>query len=96
MFCFGILRIFREKSQKSKNWKSGHIGLLRRSVGNPRRGVDPHQGVECLSVTRPRCQKGHPSSTPQHRKATPQRSSATPWHIYCSQRAKFWIFVPKV
>ena len=40
MFCFKILRIFGEKSQKSKNWKSGHFEFLRRSVGNPCCGVD--------------------------------------------------------
>ena len=36
IICCGILRIFGEKLQKSKNWKSRHIGLLRRRVGNPR------------------------------------------------------------
>ena len=60
MNCFGILRTFGEKSQNSKNWKSGHIRLLRRSVGNPRRGVDLHQGVGCLAAARPRCQNGTP------------------------------------
>ena len=40
MICFWFLRIFGEKSQKSKLEKSGHIGLLRRSVGNRHRGVD--------------------------------------------------------
>ena len=57
MFYFGILRIFGEKSQKSTNWKSRHIGLLRRSVGNPRR---LRQGVGCLAAVRPRCQNGTP------------------------------------
>ena len=47
MFCFEILRIFREKSRKSKIWKSGHFGLLRRSVG-------------CLAAARLRCQNGTP------------------------------------
>ena len=60
MFCFEILRIFGEKSQKRKNWKSGHFGLLRRSVGNPRRGIDQRQGVGCLAAARPRCQNGTP------------------------------------
>ena len=60
MICFGILRVFGEKSQKSKNWKSGHIGLLHRNAGNPSRGVDLRQGVGCLSAARPRCQNGTP------------------------------------
>ena len=60
MICFGILRIFGENSQNNKNWKSGHIGLLCCSVGNPRRDVDLRQGVVCLTVARPRCQNGTP------------------------------------
>ena len=58
MFCFGILRIFEEKLQKSKRWKFRHFGLLRRSIGNPRRGVDLRQGVGCLAAARLRCQNG--------------------------------------
>ena len=60
MFCFGILRIFGEKSKKSKNWKSGHFELLCRSVGNPRHGVDLLQGMGCLTAARPRYQNGTP------------------------------------
>ena len=60
MICFGILRIFGEKSQNRKNWKSGHIGLLHRNIRNPRRGVDLCQGVGCLAAARPRCQNGTP------------------------------------
>ena len=59
MFYFETLRIFGEKSQKSKNWKSWQIELLRRNVGNPRHGVDLCQGVGSLIVARPRCQKWH-------------------------------------
>ena len=55
MFCFEILRIFGEKSQKSKNWISGHIELLCHSVGNPRRSVDPRHGMGSLAAARPRC-----------------------------------------
>ena len=33
MFCFEFLRIFGEKSQKSKRENMGKHGLLRRSVG---------------------------------------------------------------
>ena len=53
--CFfgGILRIFGEKSQNRKNWKSRHIGLLCR-------GVDLRQGVGCLASARPRCQNVTP------------------------------------
>ena len=60
MICFGILRIFGEKSKKNKNWKSGHIGLLRHNVGNPRRGLHLHQGMGCLAMARLRCQNGTP------------------------------------
>ena len=38
----------------------GIIGLLRCSVGNPRRGVDLRQGVGYLAAVRPRCQNGTP------------------------------------
>ena len=41
------------KRQKKKKI-SGHIGLLRRNVGNQRRSVG------CLTVARPRCQNGTP------------------------------------
>ena len=60
MICFGILRIFGEKSQNRKNWKSGHMGLLRCSVGNPRCGVDLRQGMGCLTAARLGCQNGTP------------------------------------
>ena len=41
MFYFGIFRIFGRKIAKNeKPKKYGQNGLLRRSVGNPRRGVD--------------------------------------------------------
>ena len=42
MFCLGILRIFGGNRKKKENWKiwAKKIGLLRRSVGNPRRGID--------------------------------------------------------
>ena len=60
MICFGFLRILGEKSQNN-NWKkSGHIGLLRRSVGNPRRGVDLRRSVGCLTAVRSRSQNGTP------------------------------------
>ena len=75
---------FWRKSQKGgKLEKSWQIGLLRCSVGNPRRGVDLRQGVGTLAVARPGSQKWHPSGTPRHSFATPrrramlQRSSAT-------------------
>ena len=90
MIFFGILRIFGEKSQKSKNWKSGHIKLLRRSVGNLRRGVELCQGVRSLAVARPRCQ----NCTPRVRRGIALRF--TPHRSNCSQREKFWIFFPKV
>ena len=60
MICFGILRIFGEKLQKSKNWKSGHIGLLRCSVGNPCRGVDLCQGLRYPRHGKAEVPKWHP------------------------------------
>ena len=60
MICFGIVGIFVKKPQNSKNWKSGHNELLRRSVGNPCCGVNLRQGVGYLVATRPRCQNGTP------------------------------------
>ena len=60
MFCFEILRIFGEKSQKRKTKNLGKKGLVRCSVGNPRRGVDLSCSVGCLAAARPRCQNGTP------------------------------------
>ena len=77
MFCFENLRIFGEKFQKSKHWKSGHIRLLRHSVGNPRRGVDLRQGVGSLVVVKLRCKKWHPLGTPQRSKATSRQRPMT-------------------
>ena len=66
MFCFEILRIFGEKSQKRKTKNLGKKGLVRCSVGNPRRGVAVLRRGEA------EVQKWHPSGMPR-------RSSATPW-----------------
>ena len=64
-FCFGILRIFGEKSQKYKNWKNlGIIGLIRLSVRNPRRGVDLRQGVGYPHRGKAQVPKWHPLGTP--------------------------------
>ena len=74
MFCFEILRIFGEKSQKSKTWKSGYFGLLRRSIGNPRCGVrrpTPRHGMPRQGKAE--VPKWHPSGTPRHIKAMPRR-----------------------
>ena len=51
-----------EKNRKSekKREKLGIIGLLHRSIGNPRRSVDLCQGVGYLAAARPRCQNGTP------------------------------------
>ena len=88
MNCFGILRIFREKLQNNKNWKSRHFRPLRRSVGNPRRDVALRRIVGCLIAARTKVPKWHPLGRPQRSNAMPRRS-------YCSQRGKFWIFVLK-
>ena len=96
MFCVGILRIFGGNRKKEENWKNrGKIRLLCRNVGNPCHGVDLRQGVGNPHRSEADMPKWHPSGTPKQR-LMPQRSSATPRRSYCSQRAKFWIFVPKV
>ena len=90
MFCFGFLRIFGEKSQKSKRENLGKHGLLRHSVGNLRLGVALRRSVGCLATARLRCPKGYPSGMPRRSKATPrrrpmpQRSSAMSRRSYCT------------
>ena len=80
-----------EKNRKmEENWKNlGKNELLHVSEGNPCRGIDLRQGVGYPRHGEAKVPKWHPSGTSRSSKATPQRS-------YCSQRAKFWIFVPKV
>ena len=66
MFCFGILRILEKNSKKEESWKNlGIIGLLRRSVGNPRRGVDLRQGVGYPRHGEAEVPKWQPSGTPR-------------------------------
>ena len=73
MFCFGI---FGGNRKKEENWKIwAKIGLLRRSVGNPCRGVDLRQGVGYPHHGEAEVPKWHPSSTLRR--------------SYCSQRAIF-------
>ena len=81
---FGLWGDFGKKNLKSaKNWKIWALsGLLRRSVGNPRCGVDPRQGVGYPRRDKAEVPKWHPSGMPRHSIAAPQRS-------YCSQRAIF-------
>ena len=79
MFCFLILSYFGEKSQKCNKMEIlGIIGLLRCSVGNPRRGVDLLQGVGYPHRGKAEVPKWHPSGTPRRSIAAPRRS-------YCSQ-----------
>ena len=47
MFCFEILSDFGENRKRGKLEKSRLFGFLRRSVGNPRRGVALHCSVGC-------------------------------------------------
>ena len=60
MFCFEFLRIFGEKSQISKRENLGKHEPLRRSVGNPRRGVAYAVAWDALAAARPGCQNGTP------------------------------------
>ena len=83
MICFGILRIFGKKSQRSKLeiWAyraptPQHREPTSRRRPKPRRGM-PHR--EEVKVP-----KWHPSGTLRRSKATPQRSSVMPRCSYCS------------
>ena len=60
MFCFGILRIFGEKSQHSKNWKIWAYRVPTPQRREPHHGVDLRQGVGYLTAARTRCQNGTP------------------------------------
>ena len=60
IFCFEFLRIFGEKSQKSKKENLGKHGPLRRSIGNPHSGVAYAAAWDALTVARPGCQNGTP------------------------------------
>ena len=77
---FGFWGDFRKTNLKSaKNWKIwALLGLLRRSVGNQCRGVDPRQGVGYPRRGKAEVPKWHPSGMPRHSISAPQRS-------YCSQ-----------
>ena len=57
MICFEILMIFGKKNRKRAKLE---IELLRRSVGNPRCGVDLRRSVGCLATARPRGQNPPP------------------------------------
>ena len=74
--------ILEKNSKSEKTGKSGHyrIGLLRRNVGNPRRGVDLRHGVGYPRCGKAEVPKLHPLSTPQC--------------SYCSQRASFEFLFP--
>ena len=52
MFCFGILRIFGEKSQNNKNWKSRHFGPLRQNLVG--------KWSEMVGNYRPKCDQKRP------------------------------------
>ena len=80
MFCFGILRTLEEITKRGKLENLEKIGLIsrsvgnpRRSIGNPRRSVDLCQVVGSLAAARSRYQNGTPrirrgiAVTPQNR-----------------------------
>ena len=82
-----------EISKKGKLENLGIIGLLRRSVGNPRCGVDLRQGVDlCQGVKYPR--RGKAEVPKWHPSGTPRRSIATPRCSYYSPRAIFGFLFP--
>ena len=63
MLCFVVLRIFggnRKSAKKKKERKLGKHGLLRRSVGNPRRGVALRHSVGCPRRGKAEVPKWHP------------------------------------
>ena len=62
-----------EKNRKSvKLEKSGHYGLLHRSLGNPRHDVDLHRSVGHPRHGEAGVPKWHPSGTPRRSGATPR------------------------
>ena len=90
MFCFGIFRIFGGNRKNEENWKIwAKFGLLRRSVGNPRCGVDLRQGVGHPRRSEAEVPKWHPSGTPR-------RSKATPWRRPMPQRSSSSFCTPIV
>ena len=82
--CF-VLGFWRKIVKVQKLENLGIIGLLRRSIGNPRRGIDLRQGMGYPRRGEAEVPKWHPSGTPW-------RSIATPRRRYCSQRAIFLDF----
>ena len=60
---FGFLRIFGEKSQKSKRENLGKNELLSHSVGNPHHGVALRRNVGCPHRGEAGMPKWHPSGT---------------------------------
>ena len=85
MFCFRILRILEKIVKVQKQENLGIIGILRRSIGNPRRGVDLHKGMGYPRRGEAEVPKWHPSGTPWHIISASR-------HSYCSQRAIFLDF----
>ena len=108
MICFGILRIFRETSQNTKNWKiwAYRAPTPQRREPTPRHRPTPRIGIPCLGEAE--VPKLHPSGrrrpTPRRRpkprrRPTPRRRPKprrrpTPRRRYCSQRAIFEFLFP--
>ena len=77
-----------EKNRKSVKLENlGIIGLLRRSIGNPRYGIDLRQGVGCPHRGEAEVPKWHPSGTPRH-------SIASSLSSYYSQQEMFEFLFP--
>ena len=94
MFWFEFLRILVKNRKKERTRKTGHYGPLRCSEGHPHRGE-----VLCRSKGLPHHNEAEgpekaPSGSPRRSLATLRRS-ASPWRRHCSQRQKFYDFVPK-
>ena len=93
MFCFETLRIFGEKSLKSK---AGNLGYQaptpQRREPTPWRRPTPRRGMPLHGEAK--LPKWHPLGTPRCSSAT-QRRRPTPRRSYYSQRAKIFDVVPK-
>ena len=94
MFWFEFLRILVKNRKKERTRKTGHHGPLRYSEGHPRRGEVLRRSKGLPRRNKAKGPEKAPSCSPRRSLATLRRS-ASPRRRHCSQRQKFYDFVPK-